>query len=74
MNREEPPHVSMRGPFLLRQEFLLGTGAGGMVSAAALATGQRLAILLRSAGDDSGDFSIDGIALIAQFTKLLSVQ
>jgi hypothetical protein len=74
MNKVEPPHLSMRGPFLLRHEFPLGTGAGSMISAAALATGQRLAVLLRGAGDDSGDFSIDSIALVAQLTKLLSVQ
>jgi len=73
MNKKEPPHLSMRGLLLLR-EFLLRTGARGMVRAAALATGQRLAFLLRVAGYKLSDFSIDSIALVAEFTKLLSVQ
>jgi hypothetical protein len=73
MNKKEPPHLSMRGLLLLR-EFLLGTGAGGMVGAAALAAGQRLAFFLRGAGDELSDFSIDCIALVAEVTKLLSVQ
>jgi hypothetical protein len=63
----------MRGLLLLRK-FLLGTGARGMVRAAALATGQRLAFLFRGAGYELSDFSIDRIALIAEFTKLLRVQ
>lgn len=74
MNKVKPPHLSMRGPFLLRQKFFLRTGAGGMVGAAALAAGQRFAVPLRGAGDDGGDFSIDSIALVAQLTKLLSIQ
>ncbi len=45
-----------------------------MVGAAALATGQRLAVLLRVAGYDLSDFGIDGIALVTKFTKLLSIQ
>jgi hypothetical protein len=63
----------MRGLFL-RRGFLLGTGAGGVVGAAALATGQRLAFLLRGTGDNGGDFSVDCVALIAEFTELLCVQ
>jgi len=63
----------MRGLLLLR-EFLLGTGARGMVWAAALATGERLALLLRVAGYELSDFSIDSVTLVAEVTKLLSVQ
>jgi hypothetical protein len=73
MNKAEPPHLSMRGLFLHR-EFLLRTGAGGMVSAAALAARQRFAILLDRTGDGGRDFGIDVIATVAEFAKLLCVQ
>lgn len=63
----------MRG-LLLHREFLLGTGAGGMVRAAALAAGQRFAVFLGGAGDEGGDFGVDSVTLVAKFTKLLSVQ
>lgn len=63
----------MRGLLLLR-EFLLGTGARRMVRAAALAAGQRLAVLLRGARDDCGDFGVDFVAAVAKFTKFLCVQ
>ena len=63
----------MRG-LLLHREFLLGTGASGVVGTAALATGQRFAILLGRTGDGGRDFGIDVIATVAEFAKLLGVQ
>jgi hypothetical protein len=73
MNKQNP-RTFRCGGFFLRHEFLLRARARRMVWAAALATGQRLAVLLRYAGDGRGDLGVDCIALVAQLTELLSIQ